>query len=64
MEGPLEMVLHGAVVAVVVYIACKFLFKDSEAKCMTRSVAIGLVVALYMVMFGHGLPNKVNSNLF
>ena len=64
MEGPLEMVLHGAVVAVIVYVVCKFLFKESESKCMTRSVALGLVVALYMVVFGHRMPGKVNPNLF
>jgi hypothetical protein len=63
MGDSLEMVFHGALVGVVVYVICKFFFKDSEAKCMTRAVGLGLVVALYMVMFGHGPPTKLNPNL-
>ena len=64
MEGPLQMVFHGALVAVVLFVVMRFVLKQSDAKSMTRSVFAGLVVALYMVMFGHGAPGSINSNLF
>jgi hypothetical protein len=33
-------------------------------KAQTRSVLIGAFVFIYMVMFGHGLPTKLNKDLF
>ena len=30
----------------------------------TRSVFIGAIVLLYMLMFGHALPGKINKMLF
>jgi hypothetical protein len=62
-EGPLTMVLHGALVAVVLYLLMKYVLGQSDAKALTRSVLLGLLVAVYMLVFGHGLPNRVNSNL-
>jgi hypothetical protein len=64
MEGPLQMVFHGALIAVVLFAVMRFVLKQSDSKSMTRAVFAGLVVALYMVMFGHGPPGHVNSNLF
>ena len=64
MEGPLHMVFHGALVAVVLFVVMRFVLKQSESKSMTRAVFVGLVVSLYMVMFGHGTPGRVNSNLW
>jgi hypothetical protein len=29
-----------------------------------RSIVIAAFVLIYMVMFGHGLPNKLNTDLF
>jgi len=63
MVNPLMHLVHAAVVTVVLYLLMKFVLKQSDAKSMTRSVVIGLVAALYMVLFGHGAPNKLNHNL-
>ena len=63
MEGPLTMVFHGALIAVVLYLLMKFALRQSDKKALTRSVLIGLLVSIYMIVFGHGLPNRVNSNL-
>ena len=62
-EGPLVMVFHGALFAVVAYLLMKFGLGQSEAKSLNRSVLLGLLVAVYMIVFGHNLPNRVNSNL-
>ena len=63
MEGPLTMVFHGALIAVVLYLLMKFALRQSDKKALTRSVLIGLLVSIYMIVFGHGLPTRVNSNL-
>ena len=52
MEGPLEHLLHGAVLSAVLYFVMKFLLKQSENVAVTRSLFIGLVATLYMLMFG------------
>ena len=62
-EGPIIMVGHGALVAVVLFLLMKYVLGQSDSKALTRSVLFGLLVSAYMVVFGHGLPNKINSNL-
>ncbi|MAP67674.1 MAG: hypothetical protein CMF80_08260 [Candidatus Marinimicrobia bacterium] len=63
MESPLEHLLHGAVLTSVLYFVMKFLLKQSENVAVTRSLVIGLVATLYMLMFGHGAPTKLNPVL-
>ena len=63
MEGPLEHLMHGAVLAAVLYFVMKFLLKQSENVAVTRSLFIGLIATLYMLLFGHGAPTKVNPVL-
>lgn len=63
MESPLTMVLHGALIATVLYLVMKFMLGQSDIKALTRSVLIGLLVSAYMIVFGHGLPKHINSNL-
>ena len=57
------MVFHGALIAAVLYLVMKFALKQSDIKALTRSVLIGLLVSIYMIVFGHGLPTHINSNL-
>ena len=30
---------------------------------LDRSILIGAITLVYMILFGHGLPYKINSNL-
>ena len=63
MESPLTMILHGALIAIFLYLVMKFIFEHSHIKALTRSVLIGLLLAAYMVVFGHDLPKRINYNL-
>lgn len=63
MEGPLSHVLHGAILAVVLYVVMKFVLKQRESKALSRSVLIGLLAASYMLVFGHKMPGRVNPQL-
>ena len=62
-EGPLDMVFHGVVLALVLYVLMKFVLGQSEAKSLARSVLVGSLAVSYMVLFGHRLPGRVNSNV-
>ena len=58
------MVIHSVVIALVLYIIMVYALKQNYMVAETRSVFLGGVVLLYMLMFGHGLPVKINKMLF
>ena len=56
--------LHSVVIGVVLYLVLVYGLKWSAGKSENMSVFVGGLALVYMVMFGHGLPTKINSNLF
>lgn len=64
MDSSLAHLSHGAILTAVLYIIMKYLLKQTENVAATRSIVIGLLASLYMVLFGHGPPNKINPVLF
>ena len=63
MERSLMMVVHSAIIGVVAYVLMVFGLEQNKDVAETRSVLISAIVLVYMVVFGHGLPTKVNSHL-
>ena len=63
MEGGLMMVLHSAIIGIVLYLVMVFVLGQNKLVAENRSVLISAFVLAYMVLFGHGLPNKINKNL-
>ncbi len=63
MESGLVMVWHSILIAIVLYVIMVFVLGQSKQVAEDRSVLIGAIVLAYMVLFGHGLPNKVNPNI-
>ena len=63
MERGLTMLLHSAIIALIAYIIMLFVLKQSYKVAEDRSVLLGALVLAYMVLFGHGLPGKVNKNI-
>ena len=63
-ERGLSMLLHSVIIAVVLYVVLLYGLKWSASKSENMSVLVGGLVVSYMVLFGHGLPTKINSNLF
>lgn len=64
MERPLMMVLHSVVIAFVLYLVMVFALGQNYMVAETRSVFLGGAILLYMIMYGHGLPGKINKMLF
>lgn len=63
MESGLTMVLHSVVIGIILYIFMILVLKQKEKIAENRSVLISAFVLIYMVVFGHGLPTKINKDL-
>ena len=55
------MLLHSVVITLVLYIIMVYGLKQSNMQAQNRSLLIGAVLLIYMILFGHGLPTKMNS---
>jgi hypothetical protein len=58
------MLLHALMIGIILYLVMVFGLGQSPAVAEDRSVLLGAVVLVYMVLFGHGLPDTVNKNIF
>ena len=63
MERGLMMVVHSVVIAVILYLLMVFVLKQRPIVAENRSILLGSIILIYMVLFGHGLPNKLNKNI-
>ena len=63
MERGLIMLLHSIIIGLILYILMVFVFKQKETVAENRSILISALILIYMILFGHGIPNKLNSNL-
>ena len=63
MERGLMMLLHSCIIGLILYILTVFVFKQKETVAENRSILITSVILIYMILFGHGIPNKLNSEL-
>jgi len=54
---------HGIVIALVLYFVMVFLLKQNGAIAENRSILMGSVIVIYMILFGHGLPGTLNKNI-
>jgi len=57
------MFIHSAIISIVIYVIMKFLLKQPEIVSQNRSVLIGALILIYMILFGHGLPTNINRNI-
>ena len=57
------MLFHGIVIALVLYFVMVFLLKQNGAIAENRSILMGSVIVIYMILFGHGLPGTLNKNI-
>ena len=54
------MVLHSVIIGVVLYFIMIAL-KQAPSVAENRSILIAAIVLIYMILFGHGLPLKMNK---
>lgn len=63
MERGLAMLLHSAIIGILLYVLMVFALKQRPIIAENRSLLIAAIVLIYMIVFGHGLPNKMNPQL-
>jgi len=64
MESGFVMLAHALVIILVLYlIMCCFLGQNSRV-AEDRSVLLGGLALVYMVLYGHGMPGRVNPAIF
>jgi hypothetical protein len=64
MESGLTMLVHSVIIGIILYFIMIMVFKQRPIVAQNRSLVLAAVVLIYMIMFGHGLPGKVNRDLF
>ncbi len=55
-ESPYVMMAHGIGISVIAYVIFRYGFAINHSISELRSIVIGLIMTLYMIVFGHGLP--------
>ena len=58
------MFIHSAIITVILYVIMKFLLKQTDMVAQDRSILIGALILVYMILFGHSLPTHINNNIF
>ena len=61
MESGPTMFLHGVIIALFFYIVMLFIFKQNKKVSENRALLIMSVALIYMILFGHGFPTKMNK---
>lgn len=64
MEPPHIMLLHVVLFGVLSYLIMYFALGQNYTVAMNRTLILCCVLLVYMILFGHGLPNKLNPGLF
>jgi hypothetical protein len=63
MERGYMMVIHSLIIGVVLYLGMVFGLGQKAEVAENRSILISAGVLIYMVLFGHGPPTKLNRML-
>ena len=61
MERGLMMLLHSVIIALILYVIMLFVLKQPARTAENRSLVLGAVLLIYMILFGHGLPKGMPS---
>ena len=61
MDTALSHLLHSIIITIILYIIMKFFLKKSETMSLNRSILIGALALIYMILFGHGMPTHLNK---
>ena len=61
MERGLVMLLNSLIIGVVLYFVMVYGLNQPNNVAENRSILISSVVLIYMILFGHGLPTKLNN---
>jgi len=64
METGFMHLIHSAIITIILYLIMRFGLKQSTMVAQDRSILIGALILIYMILFGHHLPTHINKNIF
>jgi hypothetical protein len=64
MENGTTMLFHSIIIGFLLYIFMIYILGQSQMVAENRSILISAFILIYMILFGHGLPDKINKDLF
>jgi uncharacterized membrane protein len=60
MERGLNMILHSVIIGIILYCIMIYVLGQQAIVAENRSILIASGVLIYMILFGHRLPTKLN----
>ena len=57
------MLFHSVLLMLISYVLMRYVLGQSSSVAEDRSVLLGGVALVYMVLFGHGLPGRINPRI-
>ena len=57
------MMLHSIVIGIIVFIILFYMLNQHIKVAQDRSILIGAIALIYMILFGHKLPKSINKNI-
>jgi putative effector of murein hydrolase len=61
MDNALSHLFHAAIITIILYFIMKFILKQSDIMSLNRSILVGALALIYMILFGHGMPTHLNK---
>lgn len=61
MESALSHLFHALIITLILYVIMKFILKQSCTMSLNRSLLIGALALIYMILFGHRMPTHINN---
>ena len=63
MESGRTMLLHSLIIGMLLYVFMVYILGQKPIVAENRSMVLSSIALIYMIIFGHGLPTKINKNL-
>lgn len=64
MESGRMMLLHSIIIGILLYLFMIFILGQTQVVAENRTILLGALILVYMILFGHGLPTSINKHLF
>jgi hypothetical protein len=64
MEQGRIMLLHSLLIGCALYLTMVYVLGQTSEIAENRSILLGSIALIYMILFGHDLPTSINKGLF
>ena len=61
MDNALSHLFHAFIITIILYFIMKFILKQTDTMSLNRSILIGALALIYMILFGHGMPTHLKK---